>query len=186
MAAYPSNVTEDIFDPFTAYLQKMGLGTQNYYNPAQQYTMQQFDPLNMLYGLQGRMGTVDPGWAPRSTGADYAYDFTGRGSTPIQGRARSLMQQIMGWSPEQRAQAGTTYEPTWSEGERTSSGNIGELQQLIQQALRKQLGRPGANWLAGNLPAEQQRWAGTQAQGGTDTFLDYIRQKYNLGAAGWY
>ena len=185
MAAYPSNMTEDIFDPFTSYLQKLGLGTQNYYNPAQQYQMQQFDPLNMMYGLRGRMASVIPPLAPGGTFADYAFPFAGNMSGQgMQNQAKGLLGALMGWNPEQRAQAGAVYEPTYSEGERTGGGNIAELQQLIQQALRGQLGRPGANWLAGNLPAEQQRWAGGQAQGQTGTFLDYIRQKYNLGSFG--
>jgi len=176
MAAYSSNVTEGIFDPFTAYLQKMGLGTQNYYNPAQQYQIGQYDPLYNLYGLQGRMATVNPAWAPQANFADYTQQM---GAGPGI-RSYNLLRQLLGWNPEQRAQVGATYEPTWSEGERTGSGNIAELQQLLKTALQPYLGRPGANWMAGNLPAEQQRWAGGQAAGGTGTFLDYIRQKYNL------
>jgi len=197
MASYQiPQLTEDIYDPFTAYLQRLGLGTQNYFNPAQQYQIGQFDPLQNMYNIRGRMATLpgNQGMAPGYF-SDWMNQFTpnpnqGGGMNSYYGtmypQAQNLMRQIFNTGQEGRAQAGTVYEPTYSGGERTGSGNIAELQQLIQTALRGQLGRPGANWLAGNLPAEQQRWAGQQvAQGPQGTFLDYIRSKYNLGGLGY-
>lgn len=181
--AYAPRETEDIFDPFTAYLQRLGLGQRNYLNPAEQYQVGQYNPLSTMYGVQGRMATQFPELLPGYF-TDYALGNPNRTGGNIYGYANSLMSKILGATPEARGTMGTVWEPTWSEGERTSGGNIAELQQLLQTALRQNLGRPGANWLAGNLPAEQQRWAGGLAQGGTGTFLDYIRQKYNLQGLG--
>ena len=170
--------TEDVYDPFTAFLQMLGLGGRNYYSPQERYNVGQYDPLSNLFGIQGRMGTVDPSYAPSS---GYFADYAG-GVGDVYQKARELLSGIFGMGTEQRGQAETVYEPTYSEGERTGSGNVAELQALIQAALRQQLGRPGANWMASRLPGEQQLWANTQAGDGGDTFLDYLKQKYNLGS----
>jgi len=183
--------TEAAYDPFTAFLQMLGLGGKSYYTPQEQYEIGQYRPLENLYNLQGRMAGVEPAYAPGTTPGsenpfvDFLTKLSGQGQTAST-QAVKVLTSILGWNPEQREQAEVTYNP--SQGV-TEEGNIGmatnnldELQALIREALRGTLGRPGANWLASQLGGQQKQFWQQQALGGGSSFLDYLKQKYNLGS----
>lgn len=175
---------EDTFDEYTSYLNRLGLGTRNYWNPSEQYVASQYDPLQTMYGIQGRIagatqigGGTSPYAAPgRFT--DWAPSYQNQ---DIYGGARGLLKTILAASPEQRSAWGSTYDPIYSGGELSSRNNLSELQQLIQTALRPSLGRQGSQFISSRLPQEQQMWANNQATGQqTGSFLDYLMSKYNL------
>jgi hypothetical protein len=167
--------TEDTFDPKTAYLEKLGLGNKNYWNPGEQWQSNQFDPLSAAYQLQSRLAlTQNPEYAAPSF-ADYA---TSGGN--VFSKGWDMLKNLFGMGNESRAGAEATYEPTYEGGQKTNSGNIGELQQLMASGLRNKFGNYGSRWLAGNLPQEQQKWANYSAGGGGNSFLDYLKGKYNL------
>jgi hypothetical protein len=172
--------TEQSYDPFTAYLQSLGLANKEYLRPSQQYQVSLYDKLNTLLGLQGRMGTVNQNYLPESGYmVDYAKPFMNQPGSQFD-RAKSLIQGIFGFNPEQRAKAGVSYEPTFADGEKTSTGNVAELQDILKLGLRARYGTQGADWVSSRLPWDQQQWTNQQAQGSTTPFVEYLKQKYNF------
>jgi hypothetical protein len=166
--------TEETYSPFTAYLQAKGLGTQNYYNPAQNYMINQYEPLSSIYDVRRLMSLVNPSYDPGNYVSPWAAANTGNATS----LSRNTLSQLLGFNQEQQGLAGLDFSPQYNGTDEVGTGNRGYLQGLLKTGLRGVLG----NYLASKIPWEQQQWGNTQAAGGSGTFLDYLKQKYNLGS----
>uniref|UniRef100_A0A6H2A0P8 Uncharacterized protein n=1 Tax=viral metagenome TaxID=1070528 RepID=A0A6H2A0P8_9ZZZZ len=187
--------TEKVYDPYTAYLQQIGIGGRQYLNPAEQYQRGLYDPLQTMYGLQQRYQLLPGAGVPAPGGSfvDYASQFGGDRAAVGQ-RARQLLNALYSTNPTARGEEGFAYEPRFGETgagqgviaaggvEGVEGGDINELMELLQLGMRAKMGARGAGYISGRLPREQQIWTSQQA-GATpsnQSFLDYLRQKYNL------
>jgi hypothetical protein len=166
--------TEEAYSPFTAYLQSLGLGSKNYYNPAEKYQMNQYDPLSNIYDVRRQMSIVDPTVDPGNYVSPWASQNVG-GATKL---ARNTLSQLFGMGQENQGLAGIDYSPIFNGTDSVDTNNIGQLQSLLKTGVRGNLG----SYLASKLPWEQQQWGNNQAAGGGSSFLDYLKQKYNLGS----
>jgi len=151
------------------------LGTygRQYLSPFEEYLAGRHQLLDPLYDISTRMGTAGgfgqylPGgmysqWAPQ-----YA-----RNPFEMYGLAKSMMGNVFGMTPEQRATTGIT-----------AGGQ--DFGSLLEMALRTSLGKRTAGWMAEQVPGAYQSWVseypGWTAEGGEPSFLNYLKQKYNLG-----
>lgn len=176
---------EATYDPYTAFLQQIGIGGRTYLNPAEQYKQSLVQPIDVLKSLQEKMGMALMGAPAAQSFTDYASPFLNAPGN-IYSKARELWGTLMGQSPTRRGEGGFAYEPTYGfddKGERVrTTGNIQELQALLKLAGGSPFGMRGSTWLSKRLPEEQQKWVSTQAagQGTGESFLDYIRSRYNI------
>jgi len=166
--------TEESYSPFTAYLQAKGLGNKNYYNPAESYTISQYEPLKDIYDVRRLMSLANPSFDPGNYLGSWASQNTG-GSTAL---ARQTLADLMGMNQEQQGLTGLSFDPTYSGTDTVGSGSVGYLQSLLKTGLRGVLG----NYLSSKLPWEQQNWGNYQSGGGSGTFLDWLMQKYPIGS----
>ena len=168
-------VGEETYGPFAAYMARLGLGGRQALNPAEQYRGGQYGPLKSIFDVLTRMATAVPSFAP-STGefANWALPNVGAN---LYSQAANALRGIFGLTPEQRAGSSTEFQ----------DNNVTELKNFLLSGLAPKLGLTTANWLAGKVPSEQQRWLNTQAMGqDTNTsFLDWFRKQYNLQALGY-
>lgn len=150
------------------YMSALGLLGKEYQSPFQQYQAGMFDPLQTMWQMASPMAmmgypSMDPGtgmfsqWAPQ-----YAQD-----PFSMYGMARGMLGNVMGMTPEQRGTLGM-------------GGGAGSFADILGMGLRSQLG-PGASWLAGRVPQLQQQWMAQDPLSQAGSFIDYIREKYNLG-----
>lgn len=164
--------TEEVYSPYTSYLQALGLGDQSYYNPAQQYMMRQYMPLSTIYDVRRRMATDNPSYNP----GDYLGQWASNTWNDTTGLAKNTLADILGMGQEQRATLGLDFSPYFTGTDNVGTSNLGWLQDLIGTGVRGNLG----NWLSSQIAPAQQQWGNYQAGGGSDTFLDYFKKKYNL------
>lgn len=159
--------TEETYGPQAGYMAGLGLYGKGYQSPYQQYQAGMYDPLNLLWQMQAPMAMAGmPGYAPTQYLSQFATPFA-EDPFSMYAMARGTLGDVMGMAPEQRAgMPGAEYG--------------GGIAQLLGLGLRQQLG-PGAAWLQGRVPAERTQWQAQYPQQQGPTFLDYIRQKYNLG-----
>lgn len=193
--AYTVPNAEDIAGSFGQYLGKFGL-TGNYLNPAQAWLKRQYDPLQLMYNLQGRLATAPNSMAAPGTWGDWvgrqmgtylpetpSWAKEGFTQTP-NALARYLLGNIFRSGNETRQTTGTTYEPEINEEGRAvtgQGGRLSELQDMLLMALKPSLGYQGANFIAGRAPDVRDQWLGLQAQGQSPgTFLEYLQSKYGL------
>lgn len=166
-----SQFMEEEYGRWPGFGTELGLFGRQYLSPHEQYQAGLQPGLETLYDVGGRMSTAGgfsqyaPGgmfsqWAPQ-----YAQD-----PFAMYGLARGMMGNVFGMTPEQRAGADIGYG--------TAPGDISDL---MAMGLRTQLGKGTAGWLAGKMPTEQQSWLSQYPQQQGPSFLDYIREKYNLG-----
>lgn len=181
---------EDQYDQYTSYLNKLGIGTKDYWNPYQKWQEQQFQPLSNMYNVYQRLSQPTSPFAgrfsPFGSFADYASPSISDPSARYS-QAAQMLNAIFGATPDQRAEANSTYEPFQTVDSlglasgKMDDNNIGELQQLIALAARQKYGNVGARWMANNVGRDQQRWTSLNAAGQDNgTFLDYLRNRYNL------
>lgn len=165
------------YGPFTQYLKRVGLGAGNYWNPAQRYLAGLYEPLRGLFEMQQPLGAAlgqrTPYWG------DFMSKYLGQPRNVWQQYA-NLLGGLFGMTPESRGEWGFSFEPQYGEfGEQSYEGMpLSFLQNLVTGGLTPSLGRIGAGWLAQRLPYMQTQW---ELAGPEQTFLDYIRSKYNLG-----
>lgn len=164
--------TEEVYSPYTSYLQALGLGDQSYYNPAQQYMMRQYMPLSTIYDVRRRMATDNPSYNP----GDYLGQWASNTWNDTTGLAKNTLADILGMGQEQRATLGLDFSPYFTGTDNVGTSNLGWLQDLIGTGVRGNLGK----WLSSQIAPAQQQWGNYQAGGGSDTFLDYFKKKYNL------
>ena len=166
------------YGPFTQYLQRLGIGATGG-GPAGGYLRSLYDPLQSLYAQEQiyapLMGSTPGGWG----------DYLGEGYTGVPrtmyDRARQILRQLMATPYEKRAEMGLTWEPTYPEG----GGEGREVSQSSQQALLQQALAPiwgygGAGRFQQRLPVEEQIWLQRKAEGEGKSFLEWLRDKYNL------
>jgi len=186
-----SNVMEVATDPWTGYLNRLGIGGKVNYNPAERYQASLFQPLQNMYDIsevQARAGMGPQKYTTLSdylTGAGMPTAGTGaKGMTPLFGQAAGLLKNLFGATPEQQGFFG--YEPGSSIPEGGTEavydpGNIAQLQQLMKYGLRETGGAAGSQFVANMLPKLQQAYYGQKVgvgTGGVTNFLDWARQKY--------
>ncbi len=159
--------TEETYGPQAGYLSGLGLYGKGYQSPYQQYQAGMYDPLNLLWQMQAPMAMAgQPGYQPTQYLSQFAPQYA-EDPFSMYAMARGTLRDVMGMAPEQRAgMPGAEYG--------------GGIAQLLGLGLRQQLG-PGAEWLQGRVPAERTQWMAQYPQQLGPTFLDYIKQKYNLG-----
>jgi hypothetical protein len=182
-------------DPFTAYLNRLGIGGKMAYNPAQQYQVGLYDPLKSIYDVQQRLhgaGAVlqDPNKMP-ATFSDYM-SKTGAGVGGLVESARGQLQNIFGATPEQKASIGSNvgmnYEPsqydtgTTGEGQAMNAGSIDELANLIRYGLRGTQGIMGSRYAASRLPQAQQAYYSQKSAGSTTqpNFIDWLKSNWGI------
>ena len=134
-------------------------------------------PLSTAYAMQSTMqeGPLkEAGFA--SSLPQVEGNLAGLPSAAYQATLAAL-KNLFGAGPEERKRVGME--------DVLGGEELGELARLFRTGLRQRGGQPFADWFAGNLPEEQQRWlarqtpeAGLARNGGS--FLDYLMQKYNL------
>jgi hypothetical protein len=169
-----NNNTEETYSPFTAYLQALGLSNKNFYNPAQNYQISQYDPLSNIYNINRRMSLVNPSFDP----GNYVSPWTSGNVGNATKLARETLSNLFGMNQENQGMAGVDYSPLFSGTDSVDSNGLNELQALIKTGLRGNLG----SYISNKLPWEQQNWGSSQAAGGGGTFLDYLKNKYNLNS----
>lgn len=164
---------EEAYGRWPGYGTALGLYGRQYMSPYEQYQAGLGDPLSRLYDISGRMGTAGgfPQYAPGGMFSQWAPQYA-QNPFAMYTLARSMMGDVMGMTPEQRGGAGMAY-------------GGGDLGPLLEMALRQQVGKQTAGWISGQLPIAQEQWQqqypGWVAGAGQPSFLDYVRQKYNLG-----
>jgi len=161
---------EEVYGPRAGYMTGLGMYGKQGRTPYQSYQERLYDPLTRLYDLASQFtaGGVEgyqPGGFMGQWGQPYAEN-----PFAMYGQAKGMMGNVMGMSPEQRAGFGL-------------QGPTAALQDLMGMGLRQDIGLPGAQWLSGRLPQEQEAWVSQYPQqgAGAPSFLDYVTQKYNLG-----
>lgn len=159
---------EEVYGPRAGYMTGLGLFGKQGRSPYQSYQERMYDPLSRLYDLSsqftaGGVGGYEPGGFMGQWGQPYAEN-----PFAMYAQARGMMGDVMGMAPEQRAGFGL-------------QGPTAALQDLLGMGLRQQIGLPGASWLSGRLPQEQESWVAQHPQGQGPNFMDYIKAKYNLG-----
>ena len=172
------------YGPQTQYLRALGLG-QGYQNPAQKYLANMYDQFRSIWGIQQPINTATGG-----TSQDWGQYIgnLGGGMQNVYSQAAATLAKLLGMSSADRSLAGFNFEPQYDPvtGETLTSSQTGELstanlQNLLGQGTAQRFGPIGSHWLAGRIPQLQQQWQLGQAGGGAgQTFLDYLRQKYNL------
>lgn len=184
--------TELATDPYTAYLERLGIGGKQFYNPAEQYQEALFDPFYSLYGtearLQGPGGVMQDPTKQSATFTDFLTRIGGGLAGLTQG-ALGQMKSIFGATPEQKLTMG--YEPgqyeAGSSGEARGGmdpGQLAELQGLMRYGLRPSAGILGSGYAAGRLPQAQQAYysqkAAMQPSALNTSFLDWLRKNWGL------
>ena len=180
-------------DPFTAYLEKLGIGGKTAYNPAERYQANLFDPLKSLYDINQRLYNPLSDTAAQGkeygTFSDFLESIGGAGGgQPLYAGAGRQLKSIFGFTPQQKQTPG--FEPgrydVDSAGEAAGGmnpGSLGELQDLFRYGLRPTSGVLGARYAAQSLPQIQQAYYGQKQTGeiGKEAnFLDWLKAKYNL------
>jgi hypothetical protein len=173
--------------PYTQYLAAQGLLGERTFSPAEGYRRGMYEPLRSIYGLEQTLAPAlgsTPGlWQNYMGGFGDARSLPGN----IYNRASALLRGLYGLGGAGREAAGVGFSPQYLEGDEVIPPGVSQAQQsaLFSQALRPQFGFQGAQRFASRLPVEQNLWEQQAAVGGGGggggTFLDWIRDKYNLG-----
>lgn len=176
----PADGPEDYYGYLQTYLETFGLAHAGA-TPYEDYLRSQAAPWLTLFQIQQRLGAI-PGNASGVTNwLDYLQPFKDSGNTfLIYQQAHNLLSTLRNTPIEQRVPLGYAYY--------YESDKLDDLQSLIRLALRPYVGKPGASWIADRIPSEHQQWlTNKKADPGhtTGDFLDYVREKYNLGQLGF-
>lgn len=168
------------YGPFTQYLRSRNLRATGG-GPAGAYRRSLFDPYASLYGLEAAEDAPFsrlPGGVTRTFG-DYLLN---RGGAPkdIYGGARDILKQLYALGQTGREErsldfgTGGEYEDIVPEKQQNA---------LFRLGLRPFFGSAGGPALAGRLPTEREIYSERRAAGAAvpGNFLDYLRDKYNLG-----
>jgi len=155
-------------DPYRGYMSHMGLLGKEYLTPYQQHQASRYPMLQQLYGLQS-------GLHMRGQGYEAPGGFLGGWAQPhaqnpfgMYGMAKGMLGDVVGMTPETRQEMG--YGATGA-----------DFQNLLGMGMRSDLGLQGSGWLAGRIPAEQEKWQAQYPEQQGPTFMDYLVGKYNLG-----
>ncbi len=156
-----------------AYKQALGLTGRTTLAPHEEYLAGMYEPLAALGGMQGALAQM-PGYqnqfaAPGPYMTQWMQPYT-QSPSAMYGLAQQLLGQTLGMPFAEREQI---------------PGMTGtDIGGLLGMGLRPQLG-PGAQWLAGRVPAEMETWQQQypewMAGAGQPSFLGYLKEKYNLG-----
>ncbi len=159
---------EEVYGPRAGYMTGLGMYGKQGRTPYQSYQERLYDPLSRMYDLSSQFtaGGV-PGYEPGGFMGQWGQPYA-ENPFAMYAQARGMMGDVMGMAPEQRAGFGL-------------QGPTAALQDLMGMGLRQQVGLPGAQWLSGRLPQEQESWVSQYPQGQGPSFLDYVTNKYNLG-----
>ncbi len=165
---------EGIWGPIPTFMQRYGL-EDAWLSPFQRWQAGYANPLHDVFQLQQLMGLA--GGQPEAVWEDYLQPFQG-GTAPAYGQAGGVLGGLAAMTPEARAQAGIG----WGGQE-----PLGNLASLLQLALRPHLGLHGAGFFTpGRLGTMRARMHAGQAGGAAPgSFLDYLRQKFNLQRFGF-
>ena len=159
---------EEVYGPRAGYMTGLGMYGKQGRTPYQSYQERLYDPLSRMYDLSSQFtaGGV-PGYEPGGFMGQWGQPYA-ENPFAMYAQAKGMMGNVMGMNPEQRAGFGL-------------QGPTAALQDLMGMGLRQDLGLPGAQWLSGRLPQEQESWVSQYPQGQGPSFLDYVTNKYNLG-----
>ncbi len=150
----------------------IGLGTA-----AGRFISSQFNPLASLFRSQGVIG------AASNQGQGEFADFTPGLQTRSQrsGVGSTVLQDFFNLTPEQRANAGLTFERAFDQENQPISGTGDEelsfLQNLLGQGTRGTRGAIGSNFIRQRLPFVRQQFELNQPGG---SFIDFVRNRFGL------
>lgn len=182
--------TSEAVGPYTNYLQGIGLGGGGYWNPAQQYQANLYDPLRSLFTMREGVNEAANVGTPGTTAfqaqpwGDFLSSMGGNMGN-IKGEAANTLNTLFGIAPGTRREQGLSYEPEYDPmtgetltGSETGQQGIESLQELVRLGLASKYGGIGARWLASRLPQMQQTWQSAQAGGAPITpWVDYLKSR---------
>lgn len=172
-AAGSPRFMEERYGRWPGFGTAMGLFGRSHLAPSEQYTAGLEPQLGALYDISGRLGTAPGmgGYSPQGMFSEWAPSYA-RNPFSMYAQARGMLGSAFGMTPEARSTAGVGY-------------GSGAIDELLRSGLRTQLGKSTSGWLAGQLPSAEQSWLAQYPEQGPGTgapsFLDYVKQKYNLG-----
>ena len=163
--------------------------------PGAAYQRSLYNPYRTLYELEARPpgGGADEG-APlarlpggqEQTFGDYLLT-RGKQPSDIYGRGRELLSQLYSLGPTGRTERDLDFEVSYPEegagtGTTGTGLNMSNLRDLLGLGLRPFMGSAGASGLSRRIPREQEMYSEALSRNATSGgFLDYLRNKYNLG-----
>ena len=171
------------YGPFTQYLRSRNLGATGG-GPAGQYQRGQYEPLRDVYELADLFkASTQKGPGPF---AEYLLANRG-GAREAYGRAGDVLRDLYAAGPEARNLASqrfgvTGFDPETGDTERDLS--TATQRKFLRYALSPYFGVRGAAHLTGETSFDRLEKMHKEAQslgGQVPGFLDYLRQKFNLG-----
>ena len=176
----PADEPEDYYGYLQTYLETFNIANRRYLTPYEDYLRSQAAPWLTLFQIQQRLGAIPGNASGVTSWLDYLRPFEVSGNIWLLGQqAQNLFRTLINTPVEQREPLGYAY---YYEGDK-----LDDLQSLIRLALHSGLG-PSASRLADRIPSEHQQWlTAKKADPGhtADDFLDYVRERYNLGRYGF-
>jgi len=171
----------EVYSPFTAYMNRMGLGGRNYLNPAEQYRASFAQPTENLWRIQDLMAGAGTAMGVYPTEGFEAYLNTVLQPTALRSRAAQLLGTLFQATPEQRAanpEFNFSFEPPPGRPQ-SSERDIGYLQELVRTALGGRMAPIAIGYLQEGIPKLQNIWQQQVAAGQTSSpFLDWFRSRY--------
>tara|TARA_Y100000310_G_scaffold340519_1_gene436570 strand:- start:5047 stop:6162 length:1116 start_codon:yes stop_codon:yes gene_type:complete len=183
------------FSRRTRFLSSIGQGGRGPKDPYEMYQAGLFNPLNRLFELKDLFGIALGDTVPEEEtffgrGAEFARD-----PKSIYEQSRDLLAQLLNLGKERRRISGVTFTPEWDGDFGQTAADISNQQMadLFHMALRSKTSRGTADRFAsrlkrrpgdeGELGIEQSLHEEATAAGLTEQpFLEWIRDKYNLGS----
>ena len=182
------------FSRRTRFLSSIGQGGRGPKDPYEMYQAGLFNPLNRLFELKDLFGIALGDTAPEQEtffgrGAEFAKD-----PKSIYGQSRDILARLLNLGKEGRRTSGVSFTPEWEGDFGQTSADISneDMADLFHMALRSKTSRGTARRFAsrlkpgssgGELGIEQSLHEEAVAAGLTEQpFLEWIRDKYNLGS----
>ena len=165
----PGSIGEEAYGPFFSYMNVLGIG-EGYLHFASLAQR-----LHDIFRMQQRVGIFAESGVENEPDWEVYVQLHGGTVSEVGDEGRRLLGSVLRMTPEQREQAGLTFEPG-------APGNIGELQDLIRfgSAYR---GGLHADYLASRVPSMLQQWQMQKPQTAAGTlmpFLDYFASTFSL------
>ena len=142
--------------PEAEWLNRIGQGQPGYRDPSQKYLANLYDPLRATFGLEQKFSRLLGRGAPEAW-ENYIPTVATGGYSAITGRAKQLLDKLLGMSGVEREinslSAQPTYDPATGLAE-TSEGEMtpADLESLVGLGGASRFGNLGARWAERRLP----------------------------------
>jgi hypothetical protein len=146
------------YAPVSAYEKKLGLPAMGA-NPYQEWLLGQYNPTAATFYAQSMANPSQPATA--------FPDYLNQGVGATRQQASDVYKQLLGKTPADQNSAIQDMSDT-------------ELQNYVENVLRRNYASPVASDLANRLPALRRSFVGQYGAEPNASFLDYLKNKYNL------